>query len=236
MTEDKEQVRHLNTELLSIVSHQMRSPLAAMKGFITLITDGAYGDINDNVRAALSKVQSSADGLISLIDTVLDVRRVDEGRMEYIFEKIDLVPLIADIVDSIMPLAKEKDLSLTVDCAPVPMLVRADQGKLRLAIHNLIDNGIKYTPKGFVKVTLAAEQGSALITVSDSGYGIPAALIPHLFNEFIRDERIKKEVRGTGLGLYIARKIVEAHSGILTAESPGEGRGSTFEIIIPTII
>src|ERR1039458_6247168 len=97
MTEDKEQVRHLNTELLSIVSHQMRSPLAAMKGFITLITDGAYGDINDNVRTALGKVQSSADGLISLIDTVLDVRRVGEGRMEYIFEKIDLVPLIADI-------------------------------------------------------------------------------------------------------------------------------------------
>ena len=95
------------------------------------------------------------------------------------------------------------------------------------------DNAIKYTPTGFVKVELKTDAGKAFITVSDSGLGIPASLLPFLFEEFIRDERVKKEIRGTGLGLYIARKITEAHGGTLSAKSPGEEKGSTFKATIP---
>ena len=233
---DNEQLAELGrfkSELLSLASHQIRSPLAAMKGFIALVIGGSYGEINDKVKEALGKVQKSADELIGLINTLLDVRKVEEGKMEYSFEKVDLVELIAGTVESIMPLAQAKNLTLTSALPPAPLMVNIDREKFKQVIQNLIDNAIKYTPNGFVKVTLTTEGGKALIAVSDSGYGIPAALLPFLFEEFIRDERIKKEIRGTGLGLYIARKIAEAHGGTLVAESAGEGKGSTFKATIP---
>jgi signal transduction histidine kinase len=234
--EQREQLAELGrfkSQLLSLASHQMRSPLAAMKGFITLIIDGSYGEVNDKVKDTLGKVRGSADELISLINILLDMRKVEEGKMEYAFEKMDLVPLVATTVESIMPLVQAKNIALTSVLSKDPVMVNIDKEKFKQVIQNLIDNAIKYTPAGFVKVTLSVDQGKARIAVSDSGYGIPASLIPFLFEEFIRDERIKKEVRGTGLGLYIARKIAEAHGGTLTAESAGEGKGSTFTAIIP---
>jgi signal transduction histidine kinase len=228
-----EELGRFKSQLLSLASHQIRSPLGAMKGFISLIIGGSYGEVNDKVKETLGKVQKSADELINLINTLLDMRKVEEGKMEYTFEKVDLVPLIAGTVESIMPLAQAKNISLTSALPPAPVMVSIDKEKFKQVIQNLIDNAIKYTPVGFVKVELTTAQGKACIAVSDSGYGIPASLVPFLFEEFIRDERIKKEVRGTGLGLYIARKIAEAHGGTLMAESPGEGKGSTFKAIIP---
>jgi signal transduction histidine kinase len=161
------------------------------------------------------------------------MRKVEEGKMEYSFEKVDLVALIAGTVESIMPLAQAKNLTLSSTLPPAPVMVNIDKEKFKQVIQNLLDNAIKYTPTGFVKLELTTNQGKALIAVSDSGFGIPATLIPFLFEEFIRDERIKREIRGTGLGLYIARKITEAHGGTLVAESEGEGKGSTFRATIP---
>jgi signal transduction histidine kinase len=115
------------------------------------------------------------------------------------------------------------------------IFVNADAQKLKQVVQNLVDNAIKYTPSGFVRVTLSEEAGRANIAVSDSGLGISAALIPYLFEEFIRDERVKKDIRGTGLGLYIARKITEAHQGTISVESPGEGEGSTFRVTLPAL-
>jgi signal transduction histidine kinase len=226
---------HFKSELLSLASHQIKSPLAAIKGFVTLIMEGAYGAVDDKIKVTLQKVEDSADELIALINTLLDVRKVEEGKMEYQFEKVDLGGLIAHVIDSVMPLAQAKSLALTSELEKSPVMVNIDKEKFRQVIQNLIDNAIKYTPTGFVKVVLKNEGGQAIIKVSDSGLGIPASLIPFLFEEFIRDERVKKEIRGTGLGLYIARKITEAHGGKLSAESPGEGKGSIFTITIPTL-
>jgi signal transduction histidine kinase len=221
------------SELLSLASHQIRSPLAAMKGFISLIIGGAYGPIDPKVKDTLGKVQGSADELIGLINTLLDVRKVEEGKMEYQFEKVDLGEMITHVVELVMPLAQAKNLSLTSIVSPMPVWVNIDKEKFKQVIQNLIDNAIKYTPSGFVKISLAQEGAKAIVIVSDSGLGIPATLIPFLFEEFIRDERVKKEIRGTGLGLYIARKITEAHGGTLVAQSPGEGKGSSFTVTIP---
>ena len=231
--EELEELSRFKSQLLSLASHQIRSPLAAIKGFIALIQGGAYGEVNDKVKETLGKVQNSADDLIGLINTLLDVRKVEEGKMEYTFAKEDLVPLVKGIVDGIQPLAMAKKLELTAELPAATVMASIDHEKFKQVVQNLVDNAIKYTPSGFVRASLAVSGGKISINVSDSGLGIPADLVPHLFEEFIRDERVKKEIRGTGLGLYIARKITEAHGGTLTAASPGEGKGSAFTATIP---
>jgi len=228
-----EKLSKFKSELLSLASHQIRSPLAAIKGFISLILDGSYGVIGPRVKETLGKVQVSADELIGLINTLLDVRKVEEGRMDYQFATVDAGSLVRDVADTLRPLAAEKKLTFTVDAPKNEAPVRADAEKLKQAIQNLIDNAIKYTSSGYVRVALKQNTDFTEITVSDSGIGISGTLIPYLFEEFTRDERVKKQIRGTGLGLYIARKIIEAHGGTVWVESAGEGKGSVFHIRIP---
>ena len=230
-----EELSHFKSELLSLASHQIRSPLAAIKGFGTLILDGSYGPASDKIKETVEKMSKSANELIGLINTLLDLRKVEEGKMEYQFAKTDISKLTSDVVELLKPLAETKKLEFKFDSLGREVWVNADAEKLKQVIQNLTDNAIKYTPSGSVKVELKEESGSAIVSVSDSGVGIPASLIPHLFEEFIRDERVKKQILGTGLGLFIARKIAEAHGGTITAESEGEGKGSTFRVKVPLV-
>jgi signal transduction histidine kinase len=230
-----EELGRFKSELLSLASHQIRSPLGAMKGFLSLVIEGTYGPVGDKVKETLRKVQKSADELIGLINTLLDVRKVEEGKMEYQFEKTDLSRIVTEVVDLMRPVAEAKHLDFALDLPSHDFFVSADAEKLKQVVQNLTDNAIKYTPTGFVHLELKDEGDTIFVHISDSGLGVPATLIPYLFEEFIRDERVKKEIRGTGLGLYIARKIIEAHGGKISADSPGEGKGSTFHISIPKL-
>ena len=231
-----QELSRFKSQLLSLASHQIKSPLAAIKGFVSLILDGSYGSTDDRVKETLKKVQGSADDLIGLINTLLDVRKVEEGKMEYKFEKVDLRDMITKMVDLLQPLATNKHLELSFAGGDQPILVNADPEKLKQVVQNLIDNAIKYTPSGFVKAELKKEDKNITISVSDSGLGIAPELIPHLFEEFVRDERVKQKILGTGLGLYIARKIVEAHGGKIWATSEGEGKGSMFNVTLPLAV
>ncbi len=241
-----DELSHFKTQLLSIASHQVKSPLAAMKGYVELVlgnTGGAYGEISDKTRETLQKVRRSADDLVGLINTLLDVRKVEEGKMDYQFAPTDAVELVSGIFEGLKPLAGEHKLEFTLSAPAEKIMIQADATKLKQVIQNIIDNAIKYTPApstdsgqaGRVNVAVEKKEGVVRVSVKDSGLGIPADLLPHLFEEFVRDEKVKEKILGTGLGLYIARRIVEAHGGKLWAESAGEGKGSTFSVMLPMI-
>ncbi len=230
-----EDLNRFKTQLLSLASHQVKSPLAAIKGFVTLILEGAYGETTDKTKETLVRVKRSADGLIELVNSILDLRKVEEGKMDYQFKKTDIVKLANDVVEGLRSLAVEKKLELSFSSPTGEIFVSADEEKLKQVFQNLTDNAIKYTPSGFVKVEMQDTGNEVIISVTDSGLGISAILLPHVFEEFTRDERVKKEIRGTGLGLYIVQKITEAHGGQILAESAGENKGSKFTVTLKKI-
>ena len=210
------------TELLSLASHQIKSPLAAIKGYVSLLKDGSFGVLPPSAAEAVGKVQTSANQLFDLINSLLDLRKVEEGRMDYQFAKIDIIPLTRGVVEELSQLASSKKLQLEFGAAEKETIVSADAQKLRQVIQNVIDNAIKYTPTGSVKVNLDQVAGKVVLTCTDTGYGMAKEVADKLFTEFMRDERLKKMIRGTGLGLYIAKKIVEAHGGTIRCESAGD--------------
>ena len=246
-----EELSQSRVQLLSIAAHDVKSPLGAIKQYVSLILDKTYGGTlldsaegepasitaeKTQVKETLFKVRKDADKLLVLINTLLDFRKIVEGRMDYKLEPMDIVSLVSEVVGGLKQSAAESKLELSLSAPSEKIMIQGDADKLKQEVlQNLIGNAIKYTPKGFVKVAIEKKEGSVVISVKDSGLGISQELLPHLFGEFIREERIKKLVRGTGLGLFIARKVVEAHGGKIWAESDGEGKGSTFSVVLPMI-
>ncbi len=231
------------SQMLSLAAHQIKAPLATIKGFSTILIDGLYGPISDKIKDTLKKIRFSADDLINLINTLLDLRHVEEGKMDYNFQAVKIKDVATEAFEVIKFPAQQKGIQFTLDCS-TEASVNADPQKLKQVLQNLIDNAVKYTPEGFVKVELKEDpstssgqgSGSVIFSVTDSGLGIPADLLPHLFDEeFVRDERVKKEILGTGLGLYIAKKIINDHRGEIGVKSDGPGKGSCFFVKLKKI-
>ncbi len=223
---------HVKSEFLSFASHQIKAPLAAVKGFATLISDGTYGEVSDKVKEASLKIRDSADRLVQLVTDFLNVRKIEEGKMEYKLERVDGVKIIKDIFEELKTLAETKKLEFGFDSGISEAWISADVQRIRQVFQNLIENAIKYTESGFVKVKVETGENKLFFSVSDSGHGIAKELLPHLFEEFKHDGK-EKQIEGTGLGLFIAKGIVEAHKGIVWAESEGKGKGSTFFVELP---
>ena len=172
----------------------------------------------------------AADRMVSLVNNLLDLRKIEERKMEFKFSKLNLVNLVGAVLSELYTIAQAKNLTLKANLPKEELFVQADEEKLRQVIQNLIDNAIKYTEKGWVEASVQKEKDSVVFSVSDSGMGISQELLPHLFEQWTRDSKAAKEVQGTGLGLYIAKEIVSAHGGEIWAESRGEGAGSTFYV------
>jgi signal transduction histidine kinase len=234
----------LKTEFLSLASHQFRSPLTAIKGYASLILEGTYGKINPAVREAVGNVFESANNLVVVVQDFLDVSRIEQGKMRYQFAKIDMKPLVKSVIDSLEPNVTGAGLSIDFEAPEDHYYVRADEKKINQVIINLIDNAQKYTEggsisvslnnnKGLISVRLEKENDKVLIKVSDTGIGIAKEDIGKLFGKFVRNKKgVEINVSGTGLGLYIVKKIVEAHDGEIWAESEGVGKGSTFIVAL----
>lgn len=229
------QLDRIKSEFLSFASHQIKAPMSIIKGYATLMIDGTYGIVNPQVKEIGNKIKKSTDRIITFVDTFLDLRRIQEGKVEYQYDTVDLGQLVASIVGELQTLAQAKHITLMLAPMPRAWNVSIDVQRMRQVFQNILENAIKYTDKGSVVVTLSddIDPHQVEIQVTDTGRGLSADLIPQLFEQFTRDATIAKEIAGTGLGLYIAKQIVTGHKGTIWARSPGLGRGSTFGIILP---
>lgn len=225
------------SEFISIASHQLRTPLTAIKGYISLLLEGSYGQVLPAVQDVLNKVYLVNNRMGQLVEDLLSISRIESGRVQYNFVPAQLEPIVADAVDMFALMAKERGLYLKIKLPKqsLPQL-SLDVNKIREVISNLIDNALKYTREGGVTVSVKHENGLALVSVADTGIGVDPKDAQRLFEKFTRSsETMKLDVSGTGLGLYVGKNFVEAHGGTLRVESSGPGKGACFIISIPFV-
>lgn len=225
----------LKSEFLSFASHQVKSPMAVVKGYAQLILDGSLGRTGVKIKDTAQKMKDVADRLIGLVNELLDLRKLEEGKMTYDFAEVDMVGVVKKYVEEMQTLAKQKNLKMSFETDLGAAYVNADLQKIQQVVQNLIDNSIKYTPSGWIKISIKNDNTNYIFSVSDSGMGMSKELIANLFEQFMRDKNSSKLIQGTGLGLYIAKQIVEGHSGKIWAESEGEGQGSTMIFTLPIV-
>ncbi len=230
-----QQLDKAKSEFLSIASHQLRTPTTGIKGFLSMMLEGDYGQVTKEQREVLQTVYDSTNRLIRLVNVFLNVSRIESGRLQLARSDIDLAQLAKVVVTELRPAAKARGLTLELQAPEHVATVPADSDKIRDVLVNLADNAIKYTEHGSVTVRVAAHPAEVEVAVSDTGMGLSADEIKALFAKFSRGERVKiKESQGSGLGLFIAKKIIEAHAGKIWVTSPGPGKGTTFYFTLPT--
>ena len=223
-------------ELISITAHQLRGPLAAIKGYASLVMEGDYGQVPQTMTEPLSIIFKAADSLTKTVNDFLDVSRIEQGAMRYYRRDFDLCQLADEVVNEMKISINNANLDLELDMANEPLIIHGDKAKIKHVFLNLIDNAIKYTKSGWLKISLKKIRGQVVFTIKDSGVGIKPETMPRLFEKFGRcTEADKTNTSGLGLGLYVAKNIIETHNGKITAVSAGEGKGSEFRVELPSL-
>ncbi len=223
------------SEFLSIASHQLRTPLSGIKGYLSMVLEGDFGQIEQKPKEILQTIYDNTERLNGLINDFLDVSRIERGKLVMERQPTDIPDMVQSIVNNFQPVADAKGLKLDYEPAKVEIpKVNVDANKLRQVIMNLVDNAIKYTHEGSVHVALVGTNDHFKVSVKDSGVGIDPDEAANLFKPFVRaEDASQSNATGSGLGLYVAKKIVQYHGGKVWAESEGKGKGSTFFMEVP---
>jgi signal transduction histidine kinase len=227
----------LKDEFVSVASHELRTPMTAIKSYLWMALAGRGGELTDKQKYYLDRAFVSADRLIRLVNNMLNVSRIESGRIELELEKLDIGKLARDVVDEVTPRATE--LGIKVSCHPPKDLpeVLADPDKIKEVLINLVGNSLKFTPKGgSIDINFNLKDGMVETSVKDTGKGIEKEDKPQIFKKFGLIEgsyETTQTDQGTGLGLYICKNIVELHQGEIEAESEGLAKGATFTFTLP---
>jgi len=230
----------VKSQFIMATQHHLRTPLTAMKGYVSMILEGDFGEVSPKTKEKLKGFQSSIERLINLVNEFLDISQIQLGKGILNLKKTKIDDLISEIVEELKPEAQRKNLYFRFEKPSSLPEIKADKEKLREAIFDIVDNAIRYTQRGGVEVKLNINPpagGQRLnIIVKDTGIGLEKEEKKRLFGEIFARGKKAKEVYtlGRGIGLFIARNIIEAHRGKVWAESGGRNRGSTFFIEIPT--
>jgi len=231
--EDAETANRLKDEFLATLSHELRTPLNAILGWTTMLRDG---DVQPrHVMRALETIHRNATAQVQIVNDLLDVSRIVRGNVQLSPQVMSLGPLLALAVESIMPTAEAKGVSVGMSIGVTPAFVWADHDRLQQVFWNLLSNAVKFTSSGGrVDVRMDTIGSEVRVDVSDTGSGIPPSFLPHVFERFRQADGSSTRMHGgLGLGLSIGRHLVELHGGRMAADSGGEGHGATFSVYLP---
>jgi two-component system phosphate regulon sensor histidine kinase PhoR len=225
-----EQVRQ---DFVANVSHELRTPLSNIKGYAETLLDGALDD-KKNAKDFLNIIYKESDRLSKLIDDLLDLSKIESGKMKMVIKPLELRPIAVRVIDILKKFATDKSINISVSIPEDLPRLLGDENRITQALINLVDNAIKYTAaSGAVKISASKQDGFVKIDVTDTGMGIPKKDIPRIFERFYRvDKARSRELGGTGLGLSIVKHIAQSHGGDVLVIST-LGKGSTFSFTIP---
>jgi signal transduction histidine kinase len=235
--EKLQSVDKLKTEFLSLASHQLRTPLTAIKGYSSMLVEGSFGKLDPKVEEPIKRIYTSAQGLVSIVEDLLNVSKIEQGGMKYEIMPTDLVPLVQSLYNEMQIPAQSKNIIFGIDIPKDQKIIaNIDPTKLKQVFLNLADNSIKYTQTGgTITVSLKRLDDTIEFAVKDNGIGISPETKAKLFGKFARGEGGKMNTGGSGLGLYLAQQIARAHKGDIVIESDGLGKGSTFKVVLPAM-
>ncbi|TSC95383.1 MAG: hypothetical protein Athens101410_633 [Parcubacteria group bacterium Athens1014_10] len=219
----------IKTEFISITSHQLRTPLSGLKGYLSMLLEGDFGELDEKKTEVISDLLQNTERLVRLVNLFLNVSRIEMGKFSLEKSKVDLDKLIEETIKEFMPDINKKNLKVEFKKAAKSNLLFVDRDKIKDVVLNLLDNAIKYTDKGKITIEINFENNLCHFSISDTGIGIKKDDLDKLFGKFTRGSIIPDISKtGSGLGLFIAKKNIEAHNGKIWAESEGEGKGSRF--------
>jgi PAS domain S-box-containing protein len=230
-----QEVDRRKTEFVTLVSHELRTPLTSMMGYIALLLGGQDGPLTTQQREWLDTIGGNADRLVTLIDDLLDIARIEAGKIELKPTPLDLVPLIQEVARALRPQLEGRGQWLTLDLAAVLPAIVGDADRIRQILTNLLSNAMKYTPSGgSITIIARGDVGGVRVAIQDTGIGLAPDEQAQLFTPFFRAQHDATQgVGGTGLGLAITRALVELHGGTIAVTS-APGQGSTFSFTLPT--
>ncbi|MEO8433405.1 MAG: ATP-binding protein [Pyrinomonadaceae bacterium] len=223
----------IKDEFLALLSHELRTPLTSILGWSQMLADGNLGPVEST--HAVEIILRNARAQRQLIDDLLDVSRIITGKLRLEVRQVELAPLIQAVIEGLRPAAEARVINIQTELDSSVRPISGDPDRLQQVVWNLLTNAIKFTsPGGQVRVLLEHVDSQVRITINDTGLGIDADLLPHVFDRFRQsDSSTTRNHGGLGLGLSIVRQLVELHGGTVTAESPGIGEGTTFKVVLP---
>jgi signal transduction histidine kinase len=226
----------LKTEFLSLASHQLRSPLTAIKGYASMVLEGDFGEINPKAKDAVDRIFQSSQNLAKIVEDLLNVSKIEQGGMKFEMENFNLTEIAGDMAKDLSITAEKRGLKMNFESDTAEQcMVNGDKEKIRQVVLNLIDNSIKYTKEGTIDVSVRRTGDKVVFSVKDTGMGMTPEIKASLFQKFARGDGARMNTSGSGLGLYLAKEIVEAHKGRVWVESEGPGKGSTFAMELDAI-
>lgn len=230
------QLESMKMDFISMAAHELRTPITSIKGYLSVYMQENKPSLNPDQLSLLQNIEQAVTQLTSLVENLLSAAKIDRGVLNISFENLDWQKFVSETVSNFQSRAKEKEI--TLEFIPSKLAVpqiKVDKVRIGEVLSNLISNAINYTePGGKIKVWAQVSGSNIITSVADSGKGLPPEAIPQLFNKFFRvTSALEGGTKGTGLGLYIAKSIIEMHHGKIWAESAGLGKGATFSFSIP---
>ncbi|EKE11199.1 MAG: multi-sensor signal transduction histidine kinase [uncultured bacterium] len=234
--EEVTKLNKLKSEFVSVASHQLRTPLAAIRWETELLLSKLDKGLSDKQCKSINTINILATRMTRLVNDLLDVTKIDQGKLILRKERVDMAETVSEVVDVLLPLVRAKKMNIIVKKRNKILMALSDQEKIKLVIENLITNSIKYTKtRGKIEISLSKNSGFVVFSIRDNGVGIPNSQQKEIFSKFFRSDNIVKyQTEGTGLGLYIAKSIVEQSGGRVWFQSR-EDVGSVFNFSLPVV-